>query len=109
MRAKTALRLVEWTSIPLLFLTGLMLVSGYASTSEGALRASIFLTRNTAVRIHTSPLIRALLGLLLFTHAYAGTELMTERIKGKALKRGLEYGVLGFMIYVLWVLLVGSL
>ena len=109
MKAKTALRLVEWTSIPLLLLTGLMLVTGYASTSEGALRASIFLTRDTAVRIHTSPLMRALLGLLLFTHAYAGTELMAERIKGKTLGRVLEYGVLGFIIYVLWVLIVGSL
>ncbi len=109
MKARTALLLVEWTSIPLLFLTGLMVVTGYASTSEGALRGSLFLTRDTAVRIHTSETVRALLGILLFLHAYAGTELMAERIKRRVLRTGLEYVVLGFMIYVLWVLLVGSL
>ncbi|WP_297074260.1 hypothetical protein [Thermococcus sp.] len=109
MKPKTALTLVEWTSVPLLLVTGLMAVTGYASTSDGALKASLFLTRETAVEIHTSPLMRALLGVLLFLHAYAGTELMAARIKEKALRTGLEYGVLGFVIYVLWVLVVGSL
>ena len=109
MKPGTALLIVEWTSLPLLFLTGLMMVTGYASTNDAALKASIFLSRETALRIHTSPLVRALLGALLFLHAYAGTELMTRRIKRKTMRVSVEYGVLAFMIYVLWVLVVGSL
>ncbi|WP_457751611.1 hypothetical protein [Thermococcus sp.] len=109
MKATTALKTVEITSLPLLILTGLMIVTGYASVSPSAEKASIFVSKSLAIMIHTSPLIRLSLGILLFIHSYTGTILLTSRLKNRKMATVVDYGVLAFLVYVLWVLIIGSL
>ncbi|WP_297534422.1 hypothetical protein [Thermococcus sp.] len=106
MRPKTALLVVEATSLPLLVLTVLMLVTGYASVSTSAAKYSIFFSKTRAVAFHTSAFVRIALAGLLILHSYAGTRLLRARIKGKV-GAFIEYTVLALLTYLLWVLVGG--
>ncbi|MCD6559793.1 MAG: hypothetical protein J7K57_08020 [Palaeococcus sp.] len=110
MKTNTALKLVEWTSFPLLLFTGLMVVSGYALTSTSAQRASLFLDFARASFVHLGRLFKLSLLLLLLAHSYAGTELfIARRIRDERLKAFIEYSTIAFLVYVAWVAINGEI
>ncbi|ASJ09408.1 hypothetical protein A3L11_09265 [Thermococcus siculi] len=112
MRPKTALAIVEWTSLPLLLLAGLMVISGYGLTSEAARAASLgLLTFSRSQAIHLSRFVKLGFVFLLLLHTYAGTEVLTEKLRAGG-RRGaaalIEYGVIAFLIYVGWIAVNGE-
>lgn len=112
MRTKTALAIVEWTSLPLLLLAGLLVISGYGLTSEAARNASLgLLTFSRSQAIHLSRIVKLGFVFLLLLHTYAGTEVLTRKVK-KSGHQGLaaimEYSVLAFLLYVGWIALNGE-
>ncbi|WP_048147830.1 hypothetical protein [Palaeococcus ferrophilus] len=110
MNLKSALKLVEWTSFPLLLITGLMVVSGYALTSEAAQRASLFIDFTRASTLHLGRFFRLSIVLLFLAHSYAGTELfLARRVKNERVRAFVEYSTLAFLVYVAWVALNGEL
>ncbi|NJE31402.1 hypothetical protein E3E38_10145 [Thermococcus sp. 18S1] len=112
MKAKTALRLVEWTSLPLLLLAGLLVISGYGLTSEAAINASLgLLTFSRSQAIHLSRLVKMGFVLLLLVHTYAGTEVLAKKVEKTGHQRLaalMEYSVLAFLIYVGWIAVNGE-
>lgn len=113
MKAKIALKLVEWTSLPLLLFAGLMVMSGYGLTSEAVRTASLgLLTFSSSQTIHLGRLARLGFTAILFTHSYAGTVILAQklRLRGrKGLASLIEYGVIAFLIYTGWVVLNGEM
>ncbi|MBP1911072.1 hypothetical protein [Thermococcus stetteri] len=110
MKPKTALQIVEWTSFPLLLFVGLMIVSGYALTSVNAQRASLFLDFTRAIYIHLGRFFRLSLISLFLLHSYGGTVLFVRRrVRNEKIGALIEYSVLAFLIYVLWVAIMAEL
>jgi len=111
-KPRTALTIVEWTSLPLLLLAGLLVISGYGMTSEAARNASLgLLTFSRSQAIHLSRIIKLGFVFLLLLHTYAGTEILSEklRVSGKRrLAALIEYGVIAFLIYVGWIAVNGE-
>lgn len=104
MKPSIALKIVEWTSLPLLLFVGLMIVSGYALTSVSAQRASLFLDFTKASYIHLGRFFRLSLIFLFLLHSYGGTVLfIRRRVKNSQIGALIEYSVLAFLLYVLWV------
>ncbi len=112
MKSRTALLIVEWTSIPLLILAGLLVISGYGLTSEAARSASLgLLTFSRSQMIHLSRAVKLGFVSLLLLHAYAGTEVLGEKLRvsgRKGLASLVEYGVIAFLMYVGWITLNGE-
>ena len=112
MKSRTAILIVEWTSIPLLILAGLLVISGYGLTSEAARNASLgLLTFSRSQTIHLSRLIKLGFVSLLLLHTYTGTEMLGEKLRvggRKRLASVVEYGVIAFLIYVGWITLNGE-
>ena len=112
MRTKTALAIVEWTSLPLLLLAGLLVISGYGLTSEAARNASLgLLTFSRSQAIHLSRIVKLGFVSLLLLHTYAGTEVLAEKLRARERERLaslVEYGVIAFLIYVGWIALNGE-
>ncbi|ASJ04763.1 hypothetical protein [Thermococcus barossii] len=112
MKAKTALTLVEWTSLPLLLLAGLLVISGYGLTSEAARNASLgVLTFPLSQTIHLSRAIKLGFVSLLLLHTYAGTGMLAKKVEKRGHSRLaalLEYAVLAFLIYVGWIAVNGE-
>ena len=112
MGARTALRVVEWTSLPLLILAGLMVISGYGLTSEAARNASLgLLTFSRSQTMHLSRLVKLGFVSLLLLHTYAGTEVLGEKLRVSGRERLaslVEYSVIAFLIYVGWITLNGE-
>ncbi|ASI98591.1 hypothetical protein [Thermococcus celer] len=112
MRAKTAVAIVEWTSLPLLLFAGLMVISGYGLTSEAARNASLgLLTFSRSRVIHLSRMARLSFVSLLLLHTYAGTEILAKKVEKSngRLARLVEYSVLAFLLYVGWIVFNGEL
>lgn len=110
MNPKSALKIVEWSSFPLLIITGLMVVSGYALTSESAQRASLFIDFARASTLHLGRFFRLSILLLFLAHSYAGAELfLARRVKDKRVRAFVKYLTLAFLVYVAWVALNGEL
>ncbi|WP_297435582.1 hypothetical protein [Thermococcus sp.] len=111
MKPSTALTVIEWTSLPLLILAGLLVISGYGLTSEAARNASLgFLTFSRSQAIHLSRLVKLGFVSLLVLHTYAGTEVLAKKVEKthRRLAALMEYSVLAFLIYVGWIALNGE-
>jgi hypothetical protein len=112
MKVRTALRIVEWTSLPLLFLAGVMVLSGYGLTSESARTASLgLLTFSSSQTLHLSRFVKLSFTSLLLLHTYAGTEVLAEKLRARGRERLamlIEYSVIAFLVYVAWVVLNGE-
>ncbi len=108
LKSKTALKIVEWTSLPLLLFVVLYFVSGYALTSETARQASIIMNFSRAQLIHLGRATRLTLLTLFLLHSYAGTELLAGKLKARGrtlLGAAVDYTATAFLLYVLWVVL----
>ncbi|CAD5244464.1 hypothetical protein [Thermococcus camini] len=111
MKAKTAIAIVEWTSLPLLLLAGLLVISGYGLTSEAARNASLgILTFSRSQAIHLSRLVKLGFVSLLLLHTYAGTEVLAKKVEKShgRLAALMGYFVLAFLIYVAWIAVNGE-
>ncbi|NJE10516.1 hypothetical protein [Thermococcus sp. MAR1] len=111
MKAKTAIAIVEWTSLPLLLFAGLLVISGYGLTSEAARNASLgLLTFSRSQAIHLSRLVKLGFVSLLLLHTYAGTEVLAKKMEknNRKLAALMEYSVLAFLIYVGWIAVNGE-
>ncbi|WP_297490248.1 hypothetical protein [Thermococcus sp.] len=108
MKSKTALKIVEWTSLPLLLFAALYFVSGYALTSETARSASLIMNFSRAQLIHLGRAMRLTLLTLFLLHSYAGAELLAGKLKARGrslLGATVDYTATAFLLYVLWVVI----
>ncbi len=84
------LRLVEYSSIPLMTLMTLYILSGYGMITP--LFNIIGFTYSTSHKIHTLPLIRYLTSILTAIHCYCGIIIMTNRrVRNPVLRNVIAY------------------
>jgi len=111
LRLRTAFKIVEWTALPLLIFSGLMIISGYGLVSESAREASLgVLNFSRSQSIHLGRFFRIGFFILLILHSYAGTELMVKRLTRahRRLSIVVEYSIVAFLIYVAWIVFNGE-
>ncbi len=101
---KVVLILVETTSIPLLFLSIVMILTGYCIVNPRivSLLTLGLLSLNKAYIIHTDPIIRNSFSILLFIHSLSGSILMINRyirnVKMKSVTRFLVIILFTYLI-----------
>jgi len=111
MKTKTAIAIVELTSLPLLLFAGLLVISGYGLTSEAARNASLgLLTFSRSQAIHLSRMVKLGFVSLLLLHTYAGMEVLAKKVekRNRRIAALIEYFVLAFLVYIGWIAVNGE-
>lgn len=95
-----ALRLVEYTAIPLTVLMLIYVLSGYGMVS--AVPSYLGLTYSVSSRLHTLPLLRYITAVLVAVHAYCGLVIVAyRRVRSRLLRGAVVYAGLAYAILVI--------
>lgn len=102
-RLRYSIILVEVTALPLLFLSLLMVVTGYTLIYPETMPALTFgaINYGTAHRLHTDPVIRTCFTVLAVLHSIGGMFILIEKHAGRPIiKKLIETLILIILVYM---------